>query len=591
MSETFTFDGRAVPFRAGQSIGAALWQNGVRAFRRTRGAGAPRGLFCGIGVCHDCLVVVDGQPDQRACLTPAQPGALVGTQIGQPAPPMPDLLGESDPPDAVSARAAPRLVADVVVVGAGPAGLSSAVAAERLGASVILLDSEERPGGQYWRHGPSGVGAHHHRVEAWRALRSEFADARERALSYLPRHRVWRVDRLDGNGFRLDAVRPVGGGPDGAEVAVEVRGRAVVMATGAHDRLRPFPGWDLPGVLTAGGAQALLKEHDVVAGRRVVVAGTGPFLLSLAADLARAGAEVVAVCEAGDGSGWLRRWRSAAALPELVAEGAQYVVTLSRHRVPVRPRHLVLAARGRDRVEAVEVARLDRHGRVVAGSQRRLACDTLATGWGFVPRLELAQQAGCPVGTSVTIGPAAGAAVPADLEGRTAVPGVFVAGEVAGVGGAPLAQLTGALAGGAAASFALGVPVAPDGAALVRVRRLGSFAAAMHAAHQIPPAWLDALTEETTVCRCEEVVVRSVRNAVREFGAGDPRTVKLLTRCGMGWCQGRICGQSVAALLPQLTGRAGPPGDLAAPDPRPVASPVLLSTLASIADQDEGELS
>ncbi|MBL8931632.1 MAG: FAD-dependent oxidoreductase [Kineosporiaceae bacterium] len=583
--QSFTFEGRSVPFRPGQSVGAAVWAAGDRTLRTTRGEADPRGLFCGIGICHDCLVVIDDVGDQRACITPAEEGMVVRVQQGAVPPPAVAAAGHVGPGE--------LLTTEVVVIGGGPAGMAAAAAATAGGAKVVLLDAEARVGGQYWRHGPHGLGAQHHAVEAFTALRTAVDGAAAIGLlTHRPRHRVWRVDPEGGRvvvhavqacgGAGGEAGGEAGGGrPDGGgERPVTVAATAVVIATGAHDTVLPFPGWDLPGVLAAGGAQALLKEHQVLPGRRVVVAGTGPFLLSLAAGLAQAGAEVAAVFEAGDGRGWARRWRSATAVPRALIEGAQYAATLARQRIPVRARHIVVAARGRDRLEAVEVARLTGEGRLVPGSARWVRADALAVGWGFTPRLELAQQAGCTLGVSHAIGPAGAAAVVADAEGRTGVPGVYVAGEVGGIGGAPLAQVTGRLAGSAAAAWVRGVPSAPDGAELAERRRLSAFAATMHAAHPVPPGWVEALTPSTIVCRCEEVPADRLRHVVRELGATDPRTAKLLSRCGMGWCQGRVCGTAVDRLVADVTGRR--PGGFV--DARPVAAPVRLASLLDPAD-------
>ena len=479
---------------------------------------------------------------------------------------------------------------DVAVVGAGPAGAAAAVTAVRAGACVVIVDAEARPGGQYWRHGPGdgatvgtvGGDVHEH-ARQWRDLagRLEGSLASGR-LTHLPRTRVWRLDPPAADGgvgvdspARLHAVTP---DADGADVPLVVEAAAVVLAPGAHDRVLPFPGWDLPGVLTAGAAQALLKEHGVAAGARAVVAGTGPFLLPVAVGLAEAGVRVLEVDEASDARGWARSWRAAAGAPGKVADGARYAALLARHRVPVHLRHAVVAAHGRDRLEAVTVARLDPEWNVVRGTERRVACDTAAIGWGFAARLELALQAGC----ATAPGPDGTPAVAVDTWGRTSVPGVFAAGELTGVGGADLALLGGALAGAAAAAVAAGrEPPAVHPVVAARRARLVAFAAAMHGAHPVCDGWTGWLGADTLVCRCEEVPASAVDDAVTELGASDARTVKLLTRAGMGWCQGRMCGEAVARLVARRTGQSlDPYADLLGGAARPVAVPVPLGVLA-----------
>jgi NADPH-dependent 2,4-dienoyl-CoA reductase/sulfur reductase-like enzyme len=471
----------------------------------------------------------------------------------------------------------------VAVVGAGPAGAAAAVTAVRAGARVVLLDGEARPGGQYWRHGPAAAGGPtevHEHLADWRALshRLEQALASGR-LTYLARTRVWRLDPSPdaATPARLQAVTP---DVDGADRPVVVEAATVVLAPGAHDRVLPFPGWDLPGVLTAGAAQALLKEHAVAAGSRAVVAGTGPFLLPVAVALAEAGVRVLEVDEAGDGRGWARGWRAAAGAPGKVADGARYAALLARHRVPVHLRQAVVAAHGSDRLEAVTVARLDAHWRVVPGSERRVECDAAAVGWGFVPRLELALQAGCATAPAADGTPA----VVVDASGRTSVPGVLAAGEITGVGGADLALLEGALTGTAAAAVAGGrvpAPVHPGVAS--RRTRLAAFAAALHQAHPVRDGWATWLDGGTTVCRCEEVTLGALHEAVDELGASDARTAKLLTRAGMGWCQGRMCGEAVARLVAARAGSSfDGHRDLVGGAARPVAVPVSLGAVAGL---------
>ncbi|GAA5017434.1 hypothetical protein GCM10025734_68160 [Kitasatospora paranensis] len=247
---------------------------------------------------------------------------------------------------------------DLAVVGAGPAGLAAAVTAADHGLRCALVDAADRPGGQYYRHPAPGLGATrpdrlHHHWPVFAALARRLADhVRAGRVVHLTGHHVWTAER--GDPWRLHATR----GPAGPDAAV-VEARAVLLATGAYERQLPFPGWTLPGVVTAGGAQAMLKGGLVLPGRRVVVAGSGPLLLAAAASLAQAGARVPAVVEATRYLGYARTPAALAANPAKLAEGARHAAVLARHRVRPRLRSAVVAVHGTDRVTAVTVARLD----------------------------------------------------------------------------------------------------------------------------------------------------------------------------------------------------------------------------------------
>ncbi|MEU3790873.1 NAD(P)/FAD-dependent oxidoreductase [Streptomyces fructofermentans] len=451
----------------------------------------------------------------------------------------------------------------LAVVGAGPAGLTAALAAAARGVRVTLVDSAREPGGQFYRQPAAALGARrpealHHQWRTWERLRDGLArHIASGAVTLLTDHHVWSVERESGSAVVHALLGPA------QEESVAVRADALLLATGGHERVLPFPGWTLPGVLSAGGAQAMLKGGLVLPGRTAVVAGTGPLLLPVAAGLAAAGARVAALVEWADPRDLLRHVRVFAARPAKLVEGARYAAELARHRIAVRPRHTVVAAHGSRHLEAVTVAALDRDGRVRPGTERRVACDTLAVGHGMLPHTDLAEALGCRLD---------GVAVAVDDEQRTDVPGVWAAGEATGIGGAALALAEGRIAGlSVAARLHARTPDPRSYAAPARERAaLRAFFAAVDSVCAPPARWAEQVTDDTVVCRCEEVPAAAVREAVGELGAGDVRTVKLLTRAGMGWCQGRICGPAVAGLVgcPEAAPR------------RPFAHPVPLGVLA-----------
>ncbi|MEU0072233.1 FAD-dependent oxidoreductase [Streptomyces sp. NPDC006332] len=462
----------------------------------------------------------------------------------------------------------------LAVIGAGPAGLAATVAAAALGVRVTLLDSAARAGGQFFRQPAAELRATrpqalHHQWRTWERLRDALdAHLVAGTVRHLTDHHVWLVERRTtqgDEGFTVHALL----GPE-QEEPVEVRADAVLLATGGYEKVLPFPGWTLPGVLTAGGAQAMLKGTLAVSGRTAVVAGTGPLLLPVATGLAAAGVRVAALVESADPKAFVRHSRALAARPDKAAEGARYAARLLGHRVRTLVHHTVVEAHGSERLEAVTVAALDATGRVRPGTGRRIPCDTLAVGHGMLPHTDLAETLGCRLD---------GLNVQVDDEQRTDVPGVWAAGETTGIGGAALSLAEGHIAGRSAAARLHGT--APDPRAWTTAAksrtRLREFAAALDGVYAPPAHWSDQVTDDTVVCRCEEVTGGAVRDAVTELGAGDLRTVKLLTRAGMGWCQGRVCGPAVAGLA----------GCALTPSRRPFARPVPLGVLAHAGEPED----
>lgn len=466
---------------------------------------------------------------------------------------------------------------DIAVVGAGPAGLAAAVRAADLGLSVALVDAAPRPGGQFYRQLAPGLRAarperlHHGWTVFTRLAERLDAHRRSGAVRHLASRQVWTVEAAGGAGdsrWTLHTVSAAETGEEGSgDDPLAVPARALLLATGAYERQLPFPGWTLPGVVAAGGSQAMLKSGLVLPGRRVVVAGSGPLLIAVAASLVAAGAEVPAVVEAGGYLGYARWPRALAAVPGKVVEGAGYAASLARHRVRVLTRAAVVEAHGADRVRAVTVAGVDRDWAPVPGKRRSIDCDAVAVGHGLVPQTDLATALGCRTRTT----PDLAFAVAVDGRQRSSVAGLWAAGEAAGVGGVHLAVIQGELA-----AFDIAGRTPPPALRRRRDRQQG-FADVMARVHAPGSAWTGWLTDDTEVCRCEEVTAGRVRDAVADLGACDERTAKLLTRAGMGWCQGRMCGSAVAA----LTSVSAPPG-------RPLAAPVPLSVLAALPAAEQG---
>ena len=342
-----------------------------------------------------------------------------------------------------------------------------------------------------------------------------------------------------------------------------VRAGATVLATGAYDRPIAFPGWTLPGVMTAGGAQALAKGQGVVPGRRVLLAGAGPFLLPVAAQLAASGAEVVAVAEATRRRDWVRVGPRMSAHPDRLRDYVSYRTKVRR----IEWGHVLVRAEGNGRVESATIARCGPDW-APTGGERTFAVDAVCTAYGFLPSVDLARALGCEL---------RGDAVAHDDDMATSVPGVYVAGEASGVGGADLAVVEGELAGWmAAAQDANGHehPVAHPGLPAVRAKRakLAGFAGILGELFDPRPGLLTLARPDTILCRCEDVTRGAVDAAVAG-GATTMSALKVVTRCGQGPCQGRTCERLVAARLPEEPARFSGRAPM-----RPIQLDVLIKT-------------
>lgn len=417
-------------------------------------------------------------------------------------------------------------IVDVLIVGAGPAGLSAAIAAAEQGKRVLVLDQGLRLGGQIWRH---------------------------RNVAALPRAARRMIERIKSLGISVASGARVVDALSPGELVVDFRGRidrqrtrALIIAAGAKERFLPFPGWTLPGVVGVGGLQALIKSGVSLGGARVVMSGTGPLLFPVAAAVAGAGADLVLVAEQASLGALLGFGMDLAAKPAAMLQAARY--RWGFRKTAFRTGCWVSAAEGFGRVQRAVISG--------PGRSTTIACDWLATSAGLIPNTELAQVLGCTI---------VDGAIAVDAVQSTTVAGVWAAGECTGVKGDAAAIAEGEIAGRAAA----GDLTSASGGALQRRRNAGrAFGRRLATSFALRTELLRLATDETILCRCEDVRRRDIDPGWSQ------RQAKLWTRIGMGECQGAVCGPACAALF-------GWEGNVARP---PLGAPLVGEWCSGIAD-------
>jgi D-hydroxyproline dehydrogenase subunit alpha len=403
---------------------------------------------------------------------------------------------------------------DVVVVGAGPGGIAAATIAAEAGLRVCLLDDNRSPGGQIWR-----------------GLHPEAARKGPHGRDFVQwTERLRRAECEVWSGWQvIDCAAPGTLRTECEDEVRDVEWRKLIVATGARERFLPFPGWTLPGVAGAGGLQALVKSGLDVRGKRIVVAGTGPLLPAIAAGLSDAGANIIAIYEQAPMSRLLGFGVTLAGYPGKLVEGLGYFRKL--RGVFYRTGSWVKRGEGSMRLERVTIT----DGR----SEWSHDCDWLACGFHLVPNLELPALLGCEMADGY---------VSVDELQQSSVTGVACVGELTGIGGLEKALLEGKIAGWSAAGRE------NEGHALTkRMSSVRNFARRLDRGFALREELRGLPAADTAVCRCEDVTYAAVHEC------GSWREAKLHTRCGMGACQGRICGPQTEFLFGWNYSGARPP--------------------------------
>ncbi|MFT6945211.1 MAG: thioredoxin reductase [Yoonia sp.] len=538
---TFTFQGRTLTARNGQSLAAALTEAGHRSFRTTAKSD-DRGMFCGMGVCQDCLVTVDGQPNQRACMSPAKDGLTVTQQI-----PFPEFSGVAvDTADAV------HLSPDVLVIGGGAGGLSAAIAAAGAGAEVVVLDERKVAGGQYYKQAADG--------SILDAQQSEgavlVAAAQTAGVTILSGVEIW------------GAFDPLLFLAQQGDTPIIARPKTAIVATGAYERPVMVPGWTLPGVMTTGAAQTLWRSYGTLPGKRVAICGSGPLNLQVAVELARGGADVVRLAERARHP-ITRPWsalKMALSSPALMVKGIKMELAMRRLGVKTLNSSDLTSVTQQGGALAAVFQKAD-------GMQDTVIVDAVCMNAGFEPQNEILRLLGAKMQYDAKIGHLR---CQTGDDMQTNIGGLYAVGDCKGLGGAPAARDEGIIAGTCAAATT-GFGDAHD---LHGVRRRLSghrrFQSRLWPLYDITPCKVTSLPMETTICRCEDLTLGDICTGMKD-GPGHAGTLKRATRVGMGRCQGRYCGPVAARMVAEATGK--PIENLSFFAPRVPIKPVAISAI------------
>lgn len=580
---TFSFAGRQITAYEGDTVAAALYAAGVRIFSRSFKYHRPRGALCFSGKCPNCLMNVDGTPNVRTCLEPVRAGMQVRPQNAWPSverdafsvidkfdrllpvgfyyktfiqprfiwPLAEQVLRRVAGLGEVDRHAEPKRSSDhqyrhtdVAVIGGGPAGLSAAYEAARLGARVTLIDDQPVLGG----HLRVQTRAYPDAGEYSALCGSDIARKLREAIEALPEVDVIRPATVFGcyEGGLLGVVH--------GKRLIHLRTKRLVVATGCSEYPSVFRNNDLPGVVLASGVQRLLQLYRVKPGNRALIVTSNDFGFTVACDLLAAGVEVAAVVDAR------------ASLPE----DNEHMQQLKVVGVPIWAAHSIQAAQGRKHVEGALIVPLDAEGRAVAGAARAVSCDLICLSTGFAPASALLTQSGCQLAYDATLG---------EIVPRQMATTVFAAGDVSGVHHLPAILLQGRIAGLQAAT-GLGL-------------RDAESAHARSASYQQELAEIERQYRERTqtrplvssvrsgkksfVCLCEDVTEADLCDGVAE-GFNEIELLKRYSTVSMGPCQGKMCAMTSIGICARETGRSI--AETGTTTARPPIQPVSLGVLA-----------
>jgi NADPH-dependent 2,4-dienoyl-CoA reductase/sulfur reductase-like enzyme len=456
---------------------------------------------------------------------------------------------------------------EMVIIGAGPAGISAAIEAAKSGMKITVLDENNKAGGRIFSQLNDGL-----KIVSGEGQGPDFKKGTNLLTEFLANSH--HIEYL--NNAQVIGIFP------NKELAYHRNGRlfrihykGLIIATGAFERSVPFPGWTLPGVYTAGGTQTLIKMQGILPGKRFLLAGTGPLQLVLANQIIEAGGEVVAILEAGDTGNWFEAMQAIWGNWSLMVDGIRYLSGIRKARVPILRNHLILEALGEEEVEKATFAKCDQNWKPIVSTSQTIEVDTICLGYGFVPSVDLTRLAGCQHRFEVHLG---GWVPERDATMMTSETHVYSVGDGSGVAGSVVAGLEGRIAGIAAAqSFGYLSQKATEllqNPFLKALRKLNRFRRYLDEMSSPRSGLYELANDETLICRCEEINLGTIKKTIKEEAPTNINELKRSTRAGMGHCQHKMCGHVIQEIMAaQLRVSSSEIGALR---PRPPIKPVPL---------------
>ncbi|MFO7867022.1 MAG: FAD/NAD(P)-binding oxidoreductase [Candidatus Aminicenantes bacterium] len=457
---------------------------------------------------------------------------------------------------------------NIIIIGSGFSGIVAADVLADYNLSILLIDENIHIGGQLLRRIPDRLGEYSsHKPDKIKQTGFRFVDkVRDKKITLM--NKTTLLGLYENNEILIEYNR---------EKSLTLKYDLLLFATGARERFVPFKGWTLPGVYSAGMMQVLMKSSGVLPAKKMLMAGSGLFLFAAANEFLSNGGKLLGIMEQSP------FWNKVKFFPQLFhqlpkfLEGGKYLSRIYLSKVPVHYRRHIIEARGDKHLEEVVVGKLNRQGKFISGTEKTYQTDALAVGYGFVPNIEAPQLAGCELEYSQEKG---GWTVQVNDRMETSVENILAAGEITGVGGAQKSLNEGRMAAYSILEK-LGVEdesrLASMDKKLKRQRKHHmSFVKCFNSLYEIKPETVLEIPDDTIVCRCENIDMKSIKNAV-DMGCHNPNALKVSTRCTMGPCQGRTCAPVIYDILQTLCSKN--PEEMGLFSVRPPFKPVSIRAL------------